>query len=300
MKDIKLIIAIILVAIVWGTTFLGIRLAVETIPGWFVAGIRQMIAGIIMLMILLYRKELKWIGWKNLSYQLLFSTLMLIGANGLTTVAEETLTSSLASLISATTPILVFVGSILIGLQKFSFKGLIGVLLCFSGILFIFWNGLQDLSNPTYLNGILLMLGAISGWALGTLFTKKLNLKVDNITLNLFYQFIFAGIMQIGLAFIFSENYNLENWSLKSISAMIYLAIFGSVVAFYSFHYALTKVSPIQISILSYINTIIAILLGWLVLNEEITTKFIIATFLIITGVFITNYNPELFKRKLK
>ena len=300
MKDIKLIIAIILVAIVWGTTFLGIRLAVETIPGWFVAGIRQMIAGIIMLMILLYRKELKWIGWKNLSYQLLFSTLMLIGANGLTTVAEETLTSSLASLISATTPILVFVGSILIGLQKFSFKGLIGVLLCFSGILFIFWNGLQDLSNPTYLNGILLMLGAISGWALGTLFTKKLNLKVDNITLNLFYQFIFAGIMQIGLAFIFSENYNFDNWSLKSISAMIYLAIFGSVVAFYSFHYALTKVSPIQISILSYINTIIAILLGWLVLNEEITTKFIIATFLIITGVFITNYNPELFKRKLK
>jgi drug/metabolite transporter (DMT)-like permease len=299
LKDIKLIIAIILVAIVWGTTFLGIRLAVETIPGWFVAGIRQMIAGIIMLMILLYRKELKWIGWKNLSYQLLFSTLMLIGANGLTTVAEETLTSSLASLISATTPILVFVGSILIGLQKFSFKGLIGVLLCFSGILFIFWNGLQDLSNPTYLNGILLMLGAISGWALGTLFTKKLNLKVDNITLNLFYQFIFAGIMQIGLAFIFSENYNFDNWSLKSISAMIYLAIFGSVVAFYSFHYALTKVSPIQISILSYINTIIAILLGWLVLNEEITTKFIIATCLIITGVFVTNYNPELFKRKI-
>lgn len=104
MKDIKLIIAIILVAIIWGTTFLGIRIAVETIPGWFVAGIRQIIAGAIMLTILLYKNELKWIGWKNLSYQLLFSTLMLIGANGLTTVAEETLTSSLASLISATTP----------------------------------------------------------------------------------------------------------------------------------------------------------------------------------------------------
>lgn len=81
---------------------------------------------------------------------------------------------------------------------------------------------------------------------------------------------------------------------------MVYLAIFGSVITFYSFHYALTKVSPIQISILSYINTIIAIILGWLVLNEEITTKFIIAAALIITGVFITNYNPELFKRKVK
>lgn len=293
----KLVIAILLVAIVWGTTFLGIRVAVETIPGWFVAGIRQMIAGLIMLGILLYRKELKWIGWKNLGYQLIFSILMLIGANGLTTVAEETLSSSLASLISATTPILVFIGSIFIGLEKFSFKGLIGILLCFSGILFIFWDGLQDLANPSYLNGILLMLGAISGWALGTLFTKKLKLKVDNITLNLFYQFLFAGIMQIGLAFIFSDEYNFENWSIKSLGAMFYLAIFGSVIAFYSFHYALTKISPIQVSILSYINTIIAIILGWLVLNEEITLKFIIAAFLIICGVFIINYNPSLLKK---
>lgn len=300
MKDIKLIIAIILVAVIWGTTFLGIRVAVETIPGWFVAGIRQLIAGFIMLTILIYKNELKWIGWKNLSYQLLFSTLMLIGANGLTTVAEETLTSSLASLISATTPILVFIGSILIGLQRFSFKGLIGVLLCFSGILFIFWNNLHELANPSYRNGILLLFGAISGWALGTLFTKKLSLKTENITLNLFYQFIFAGFAQIGLAFIFSENYNFNDWSITSISAMIYLAVFGSVVAFYSFHYALSKVSPIQISILSYINTIIAILLGWLVLKEEITTKFIIAAYLIITGVFITNYNPDLFKKKIK
>ena len=60
MKDIKLLIAISIVAIVWGTTFLGIRVAVETIPGWFVAGIRQFIAGIIMFILLLYKKELKW------------------------------------------------------------------------------------------------------------------------------------------------------------------------------------------------------------------------------------------------
>ncbi|QTV06959.1 DMT family transporter [Faecalibacter bovis] len=297
MKDIKLLLAILVVAIVWGTTFLGIRIAVETIPGWFVAGIRQSIAALIMLSILLYKKELKWFGWKNLSYQIIFSTLMLIGANGLTTVAEESISSSLASLISATTPILVFIGSLLIGLEKFNIKGLLGVLMCFSGILFIFWDGLHEFSNPAFSNGIILLFCAITGWALGTLFTKKLNLKTSNISLNLFYQFLFAGIVQIGLAFIFSENHNFSNWSLRSISSMIYLAIFGSVIAFYSFHYALTKISPIQISILSYINTIIAILLGWLILDEEISLKFIIAAFLIIIGVFITNYKPEMFKK---
>ena len=298
MKDIKLLIAVILVAIVWGTTFLGIRVAVETIPGWFVAGIRQLIAGIIMMIILLFKNDLKWIGWKNFSYQLIIATLMLIFANGMTTVAEENLTSSLASLISASTPILVFIGSIILGLQKFTIKGLIGIILCFSGILFIFWNGLQDLANPEYRSGIILMFCAICGFASGTLFSKKIKINTENITLNLFYQFMYAGIVQIGLAFIFSEDYDFAQWSFKSLAAMLYLAIFGSVITFYAFHYALSKISPVQVSILSYINTIIAILLGWIVLNEPITTKFIIAACLIITGVFITNYNPAMFKKK--
>lgn len=298
MKNIKLLIAVILVAIVWGTTFLGIRVAVETIPGWFVAGIRQFIAGIIMLIILLFRKELKWIGWKNFSSQIIIATLMLIFANGMTTVAEENLTSSLASLISASTPILVFIGSLIIGLQKFTIKGLIGILMCFSGILFIFWDGIQDLANPEYRSGIILMFCAICGFASGTLFSKKIKINTENITLNLFYQFMFAGIVQIILAFIFSKEYNFENWSTKSLLSMLYLAIFGSVITFYAFHYALSKISPVQVSILSYINTIIAILLGWLVLNEEITLKFIIAACFIITGVFITNYKPGMFGNK--
>ncbi|MBQ0148640.1 MAG: EamA family transporter [Flavobacteriaceae bacterium] len=298
MKDYKLLIAVLIVAIVWGTTFLGIRIAVETIPGWFVAGIRQFIAGIIMLIILIFRKELKWIGWRNLFYQIIIATLMLIFANGMTTVAEENLTSSLASLISASTPILVFIGSIIIGLQKFTLKGLIGVLMCVCGILFIFWDGLEDLANPAYRSGIILMFCAICGFASGTLFSKKIKLNTDNITLNLFYQFLFAGIFQIGLAFIFSDNYNFENWSIKSLTSVLYLALFGSVVTFYAFHYALSKISPIQVSILSYINTIIAIFLGWLLLDEQITIKFILAACLIITGVFITNYKPKYFSKK--
>lgn len=75
---------------------------------------------------------------ENLQYQIVFSVLMLIMANGLTTLAEESLTSSLASLITASAPILVFLGSVAIGLQKFSLRALIGIIMCFCGILFIF------------------------------------------------------------------------------------------------------------------------------------------------------------------
>ncbi|KMQ69557.1 permease [Chryseobacterium sp. FH2] len=297
MKDYKLLFAVLTVAIVWGTTFLAIRVAVETIPAWFVAGIRQFLASLIMLVVLLYRKQFQWIGWKSLGYQLVFSVLMLIIANGMTTVAEETVSSSLASLINAASPILVFLGSVAIGIQKFSFRALTGILLCFSGILFIFWDGLEDLANPDYRMGIIFLFCAISGWASGTVFTKKLNIHSGNISLNLFYQFLFAGIVQIIFAFIFSEKYNFENWTLKSISAMLYLAVFGSVAAFFAFHYALTKISPVQVSIMAYVNTIIAIFLGWLILDENISAKFIIATVLIICGVFIINYKPEMFKK---
>ena len=298
MKNYKLIFAVLTVAIVWGTTFLGIRIAVESIPAWFVAGIRQFIAAIIMFFILIYRKEFKWIGWKNLGYQIVFSTLMLIVANGMTTVAEENVTSSLTSLISACSPIVVFLGSVAIGIQKFTFKAFFGVLLCFSGILFIFWDGLADMANPDYRMGIIYLFIAIVGWASGTIFTKKLNIQSKNISLNLFYQFAFAGIVQLCFAFLFSENYNFENWSIKSISAMLYLAVFGSVAAFFAFHYALTKISPVQVSILAYVNTVISIFLSWLILDESISAKFIIAAVLIILGVFIINYNRDLFRRQ--
>lgn len=297
MKDYNLIFAILAVAIIWGTTFLGIRISVETVPGWFVAGIRQFLAGIILFFVLVYKKELKWIGWKNLRIQIIFSILMLIIANGMTTVAEENISSSLASLISAITPIFVFIGSIVFGLQRFNFRSLVGILMGFSGIVFIFWDGINDLLNHDFRMGIIFMFMAITGWAFGSIFTKKLNHKNDNIFLNLFYQFLFAGIAQLIIAFIFTKNYNFENWNLRSGLSVIYLAVFGSVVAFFAFHYALKKITPTQISILSYVNTIIAIFLGWLILDEEISIKFIVAAALIIFGVFITNYKPKSFSK---
>jgi drug/metabolite transporter (DMT)-like permease len=117
--------------------------------------------------------------------------------------------------------------------------------------------------------------------------------------LNLFYQFSFAGIVQIIFGFIASSDTDISTWSLKSILATVYLAIFGSVIAFFAFHSALKKITPTQISILSYVNTIIAIFLGWLILDEPISVTFLAATVLIICGVFITNYKPGMFKKSV-
>ncbi|MFD0941726.1 DMT family transporter [Pedobacter boryungensis] len=291
--DFKLIAALLAVAIVWGTTYLGIRIAVQTIPPWFVTAMRQTIASLILLIILLRKKELKWIGWSAFRRQMLLSILMIVIANGMTTVAEQSIPSGLTSLLNALSPIIVFIGSVLIGLQKPSLKGFIGVTIGFLGVAFIFRDGLNDLLDPNYKTGIMFLAIAILGWASGTIYTKKYTRKSSNIFLDLFYQFVFSAVVQLVLALLFSEKIAPDSWSLESLSAVVYLGLFGSVIGYFCYNYALKKVTATEVSILSYFNTIIAIFLGWLILDEVITFDLLIATVLIITGVFITNYKRK-------
>ena len=291
--DLKLVLALTGVALIWGTTYLGIRVAVESIPAWYVTAIRQTIASLIILIILIKQKELKWIGWSSFKRQILLSILMVVIANGMTAVAEKTIPSGLTSLINATSPLLVFLGCVFLGIQKASLKGFIGVFIGFLGIVFIFRDGISDLLDPGYRNGILSLIIAVSGWTIGTIYSKKHSAKPQYIFLNLFYQFVFSAIVQFGLALIFSGNANVNSWKTESIFAAVYLAIFGSVLGYFCYHYALERVSASEVSILTYFNTVIAIFLGWLILNEHVDLDLIVATVLIIAGVFITNYKKK-------
>lgn len=300
MKNIYLTLSIIAIAVIWGTSFLGIRFAVETIPPLYVAGIRHVLSAFILFVFLMFQGGIRWIGWEKLKVQLILSTCILILTNGLVTIAEKFVSSSLASLISACSPILVFIGSVALNMQKFTLKSMLGILLGFTGIIFIFWDGIADFANPDYTRGILYLFLGISANAAGALYIKKTGYTNDNMLLNLFYQFTFAGIIQIGTAVFLGEEFHPSSWSLSSIIALLFLTIFASIIAYLSYIYALTKVSAVKVSLLSYINTIIAIFLGWLVADEKVDSKFIIATALIIIGIFITNYKPGMFRAKKK
>ena len=291
--DYRLIFALVGVAVVWGTTYLGIRVAVETIPPWFVTAIRQTIASLILLVILLRKKELKWMDWPYMRRQLLLSVLMIVIANGMTTAAEKTIPSGLTSLLNALNPLVIFLGSVLIGLQKPSLKGFFGLMVGFLGVAFIFRDGISDLLDPNYKTGILYLSIAITAWAAGTIYTKKYVFQSANIFLDLFYQFVFSVFIQFGLAFLFSGDTSVADWSATSMMAVVYLAVFGSVIGYFCYHYALKKVTATEVSVLSYFNTVIALFLGWLILDEVITFDIVIATVLVILGVFITNYRRE-------
>jgi drug/metabolite transporter (DMT)-like permease len=291
--DIKLILSMSIVGLVWGTTFLGISIAVETIPPWYSTSIRNFIAASIIFIILLFQKEFKWIGWKSLKQQLILSVLMLVFANGFTTIAEQTLPSGLTSIISAINPVIIFLLSIGFQLQKPTLKGFTGVLLGFAGVVFIFKDGLGDILNPNYETGVLFLSIAILSWGLGTIYSKKISNQSNKLMLNLFYQFFLASVIQIVLSVLLYPNSEIESWSIKSIAAIIYLAVFGSVIAMFSYQYALQRVTPIQVSILTYVNTVIAVFLGWFLNHEVVTKDFIIAVILIIIGVFVINYKVK-------
>ena len=272
--DLKLIFSLVIVGIVWGTTYLGIRVAVESIPPWFITSIRQGIAALIVLGILLYKKQLSWIGWNNLKFQLIPSLLMIVIANGFTTIAEQTLPSGLTSIMSALSPVIIFIGGIIFGIEKPRLKGLIGVLLGFLGVVFIFRNGLEDILDPNYKTGMLFLSIAIMSWSAGTVYSKKHTHKSNNIALNLFYQFSISTVIQFVLAFIFSSETDLNSWSLRIIVAVLYLAVFGSVLAFFCYHYALKRVTAVQVSILNYVNTIIAVFFSLLIISYTSSVIF--------------------------
>jgi drug/metabolite transporter (DMT)-like permease len=291
--DLKLVGALLTIAIVWGTTYLGIRIAVHTIPPWFVTAMRQFLASTILLVILLRKKELKWIGWPSFRRQILLSILMVVIANGMTTVAEQSVPSGLTSLLNALNPIVVFIGSVLIGLQRPNLRGFIGVLIGFLGVAFIFRDGIADLLDSNYTNGVIFLAIAILSWATGTIYTKKYTQQSSNIFLDLFYQFSFSAVVQLILAFIFSKEIEPFKWSLQSLGAVAYLGIFGSIIGYFCYTYALKKVTATEVTITSYFNTVIALFLGWLILDEVITIDLLIATILIIAGVFITTYKKK-------
>jgi len=286
----KLYLALFCVAFFWGTTFLGIRIGIETIPPFLLAGIRNLISGFIIFFYLLFQRKLEPINPRQFLRAFILSIMMIVLANGLTTYSEKYITSGLASLISTLSPFFVLILNLILGNEKLSIKTTLGILLGMFGIFLIYQNSLSDLLNPEYRQGVFAILIAVLMWAIGTIITKKGSENSLTMLMNVSVQMIIAGIILTAIQFILTPTISTENWSLRSVLAMVYLAVFGSVVGYVAYSYLITQMSSTKVSVLSYVNVVIALFLGWLILDEIITSRIIIAASLIIGGVFIVNY----------
>lgn len=293
----KLYLALLCVGFFWGTTFLAIRVGVETIPPFLLAGIRNLISGTIIFGYLLYQRKLEHVNSRQFLRAFVLAILMIVMANGLTTYAEKYITSGLASLISTLSPFCVLVLNLLLRYEKLSTKTILGIFLGMSGIFLIYQSSLADLLIPEYRQGIFAILLAILAWAIGTIIMKRGSENSLTMLMNVCVQMLIAGVVLTFVQFYLTPNISTSTWSNESILAMIYLALFGSVVGYVAFSYLLTQLPSTKVVVLSYVNVVVALFLGWLILDEVITSTIILAATLIISGVVIVNYrktkNPE-------
>jgi len=287
--DIKLFFALFSVALFWGTTFLAIRIGVETISPLLVTGLRNVVAGAILLVYLIYARKLEKMDWPRLRRNMIIAVMMIVLANGLTTFAEKYISSGLAALISTLSPLSVLLINLSLGNEKPSLKIVSGILLGISGMYLIYQNNISDLFNPEYRLGIGAILFAVLMWATGTVYTKRSSAHPGNIIVNLCCQMLFAGILMVIMQLVVDPVDAWQNWSQRSFLAVIYLAIFGSVIGYASYTYALSRLPSTRVSVITYINVVVALLLGWLILDEEVTLRIIIAAALIIGGVVVAN-----------
>lgn len=297
--DLKLTLALLSIAIGWGTTYLAIRIAVETIPPMLVTGIRNIISGTVLLTYLLLSKQLILMDRTRIKQNMTASFMLIILANTLTCFSEKYISSGLAALIGSMSPLVILLINLALKHEKFSIKILMGVILALGGIILVYQNNIQDFFNPRYQLGIMTILGTVIAWSIGTIYSKSHTKYVDGILSDVCFQMLFAGLSLIACQLIVYPKIQLETWTLGSIVAVIYLAIFGSLLGYLSYIYALTKLPSTSVSIVTYINVVVALFLGWLVLDEYVSGKMIVATILILAGVIVANYSIQFNVRKL-
>lgn len=289
----KLYLALFCVAFFWGTTFLAIRVGVETIPPFILAGIRNLISGSIIFCYLLSQKKLEKVNPRQFLRAFILSILMIVLANGLTTYSEKFITSGLASLISTLTPFCVLILNLILSYEKLSVNTVVGIVLGMFGIFLIYQSSLTDLLIPEYRQGIFALLLAILAWSIGTIFMKRGSENALTMLMNVCVQMLIAGVVLTSIQFYATPDISVAAWSIRSICAMIYLALFGSVVGYVAFSYLISQLPSTKVVVLSYVNLVVALFLGWLILDEIITSRIIAATILIISGVVIVNYKKQ-------
>jgi len=280
-------IAFVTVCIVWGTTYLGIHVALETVPVLLVAGLRWMFAGVVMsaLMLATGRGLPKPRLWGPLA---LLGFLMNIVGNGFVVYAQQFVASGLTAVLIATTPFWsALIERLLPNGERFSKRSLSGLALGFSGIVVLVWPELTNggAGGRQFVIGVIAIQLACVGWVVGTSYARRHELG-DNPFRSTALQMVFSGIMLLTAATAHGDWAQLS-FTPRTIAAMLYLSVAGSLIAYSAYIYAIQHLPLQLVSLYAYINPMIAVGLGTLLLNEPLSARVIVAALLVFTGTWI-------------
>lgn len=284
----KAYLALVFVCIVWGTTYLAIRVGVQNFPAFLFAGIRQAIAGIILVIAaLIVNKKGDWSA-RNLLMQALIGALLITLGNGLVTWGEVRVDSGVTALVCSVMPIFAVLFNLAISKKEhFNVSIAAGLLLGFGGVAIIFKDSIAQLANSAYVLSIIGLLVATSSWAVGSILSKKQPKPVNPI-LNSGLQLFFGGAFML-IVSPAVDDYSNIHMNTSALISLLYLIVFGSVLAYAAYIYVLSKL-PIGISTLyAYFNPLIAVVLGYFALNEPLNANILLAFIAIMSGVYLVN-----------
>ena len=273
------------VCLFWGTTYLAIRIGVRTIPPGLFGGLRFLTAGLIFL------AYLRWKGHalparRELLDMLIVGIALLAISNGLVIWAEQWVPSSIAALLVATLPFwMAGFEAVLPAGERLTLRKVAGIVIGFSGLVILFSPEIKTSFDMAYLKGILALLFAPLCWAAGSIYSKSRPAKSHPL-MAAAMQMIVAGIVLILIGGILGEwkRFSLDA---EGLAATAYLIVFGSIVGYGSFMYALAKLPATKVAMYAYVNPVIAVALGWLILNERMDWNVILATVVVLLGVVL-------------
>tara|TARA_B100000767_G_C19731961_1_gene522121 strand:+ start:271 stop:1236 length:966 start_codon:yes stop_codon:yes gene_type:complete len=288
-KNIFLVVlAFLSIYIIWGSTYLFNKIALKEVAPLMLASIRFIIsAALILIFSKLIGISIK-INLKQALNCCLAGFLFLGFGNGALVWSLQYIDSSLAALETSLQPLVVLVLMRIFEGKKISFLSFIGVLLGFFGM-FLLINQNEIIQNENSYKAMFVIFLCMISWAFASLFVAKANLP-KNFFVNTGYQMLFASIFLFFGSISFNEKWtNPLSWSDSVKGSLFFLIIFGSIIAFTSFNYLLRRVSPEKVSTSNYVNPIVAIILGWYFLDENITNQTLLASFILLIGVFFIN-----------
>lgn len=277
----------------WGTTYLAIRVGLETMPPMLFGGTRFLIAGSILFLVMSRLRGARLpIGREWFDIGLV--GLMLLGVGtGMVVWAEQWITSGMAALLVATSPFWVA------GLERLFNDGervgarhIAGLLIGFGGLVLLVAPDLFGAAlNGRYLLGVLaIQIGCVS-WSAGSVYAKRRPSGVSPM-MSAAVQMLVAGVA-LTLVGTVAGEWGAMSFSGRSLGALMYLVAFGSIVAYGSYTYAIQKLPLSIVSTYTYINPVIAVLLGWLVLSEPMGWRVVAAAAIILGGVALVKTSPR-------
>ncbi len=277
-----------LVYVLWGSTYLGIGIAVERIQPALMCGTRFLTAGLLMLAYCaLTGRRLRYSARELLRFAVV-GLLLLMGGNLTLSYAERIVPTGLAALLVAVIPLWFLVlDSLLLGDHHIARRGKIGLLLGIAGVVVLIWPKLMAtsvLERRQLWWSLALQAGSFS-WALGSVLSKKWKTAGDPFSATA-WQVAFAGIGNLILALLV-ENLSSVNWTLRGVGAILYLVVCGSLIGYTAYIWLLQHVPTSKVSTYAYVNPVVAVFLGWLVLHERIDRYIVLGSAVVVASVVL-------------